>query len=77
MASKYEWDRNIWTGNSIARVTESIRLIRVGDAEGFLYSAEDWGDHSTGYPVKGPWESTPTKAIRELKKEALSVVVVP
>ncbi len=82
--SKYEWKLNCWTGNYLARVTDKIRLIRIGhdtpcpnSGITFLYQAEDWGDYSLKYPIKGPWERTPAKAIRELKKEAASVVGTP
>ena len=70
MANKYKWDRNIWTGNYIANVTDEIRLIRVNGISGHLYSAER-------NSIRGPWESTPAKAIRELKIQAGSVVVKP
>lgn len=82
MASKYEWKFNCWTGDYKADVSKTVRLIRIGHAEPtpegitFLYRAEDWGDFSLKYPIKGPWERTPAKALRELKKETASPVVV-
>lgn len=80
MAKTYEWKRNIWTGDDIANVSKTVRLIRIGHAEPspegvtFLYRAEDWGDYSLKYPIKGPWQRTPAKALRELKKETASSV---
>lgn len=83
MAKKYDWKLNIWTGNYLANVSKTLRLIRIGHSEPtpegitFLYQAEDWGDFSLKYPIKGPWERTPEKAIRSLKKETASVVGTP
>ena len=81
MASKYEWKFNCWTGNYTANLPGRIRLLRTGhdtpcpnSGITFLYRAEDWNVHPAIY---GPWERTPAKALRELKKETASSVESP
>ena len=69
---QYVWEKNCSTGDYIARVSKTRRIIRIGHSipspEGitFLYHAEEWGDYSLDYPIKGPWERSPEKALKEL-----------
>ena len=68
----YVWEKNYSTGNYIARVSETRRVIRIGHSVPspggitFLYHAEEWGDYSLNYPITGPWERSPEKALKEL-----------
>lgn len=72
----YQWRHNAATGNYIANVTATMRLIRIGHADPtpdgitFLYRAEEWGDYSMRYPISGPWARTPSAAIADLARLA-------
>jgi len=64
---RYSWKHNIWTGNSTAFVSKSVRLVRIGCAEhGYMYVAEQWGDFSLNYPKSGNVSSTIAGALRSL-----------
>lgn len=58
-----EWKRNIWTGNSTLKVGDTRRIVRLEG--GGLYYAEEWGDYSAAYPVKGPIRTTLQAALKD------------
>lgn len=61
---KAAWERNIWTGNDILRVSDSRRIIRCGSASP-LYRMEEWGNHSLDFPRLGPWRKSLADAKRD------------
>ena len=63
-----KWDFNIWTGNSIANVSDNGRIMRLAGKAPYLYKAEFWGDYSFRYPVRGPWRKSLPKAKEDLSK---------
>jgi hypothetical protein len=60
------WERNCHTGHDIARLSDRTRIVRTGRAGDYLYSAEQWGDHSLRYPLRGSWCATLAEAERTL-----------
>lgn len=44
------WDHNIWTGNSFLLVSDSTRIVRMGEIAPYVYYAEDWTAVSPGNP---------------------------
>lgn len=67
---KLKWQRNIWTGNDIASVGPTKRLIRMTFMKASpLYSAEEWGDYSLSFPIRGSWQSSPKAALAALETE--------
>lgn len=58
-----KWELNASTGSFIASLSNSVRIIRDGRGRGCLYSAEQWGDHSLRYPIRGPWCRTLQQAL--------------
>lgn len=66
---QYNWTRNPWTGHDLARVTDSRRLVRQEYAGAPpLYYAEEWGDYSLSYPIRGAWCETPSAALTSLRR---------
>jgi hypothetical protein len=59
----YEWKLNASTGDFIARVSRSVRLIRIGHSAPYLYNAENWGDYSRDYPKKSGWYASVKQAL--------------
>jgi len=67
--SALKWDRNIWTGHDIASVSPTRRLVRQTYHQAApLYRAEEWGDYSLRYPVRGGWYGTPRAALESLER---------
>jgi hypothetical protein len=60
MAKTVEWERNIWTGHDIARLSKNERVVRTTfrNPTSYLYFAEFWGDFSLKYPLRGPYRKT-------------------
>jgi hypothetical protein len=71
MAKQLTWERNIWTGNDIARINDNTRVVRMPADYGksYLYCAEFWGDYSLAYPIRSGWYPTLAKAKSSLKSK--------
>jgi hypothetical protein len=74
----YRWERNPWTGHDLARVSDTRRLVRQSFAQAApLYKAEEWGDYSLRYPVRGPWMGSPQAALDGLDRELARTAETP
>jgi hypothetical protein len=62
---KYDWQLNASTGNHIAKVNDNTRLVRL--MGGGIYTAEFWGDYSSGFPIRYT-DTTPRRAIDGLNR---------
>lgn len=65
MSARYNWQRNIWTGNAILDVSSKERVVRCGDTG--PYTAELWNTPPGEAPTRGPSRETVQAALRDLR----------
>lgn len=59
MSKPVQWERNVWTGHDILRVSKNARVLRQSFGPNrFLYWGEFWGDYSLRFPLKGECRAT-------------------
>lgn len=54
--ARHKWERNIWTGDAYLRVSDNVRIVRIGDRG--PYYKQLWGDYSDRYPINSPTFNT-------------------
>ena len=61
-----KWERNASTGNSIARTSPNVRVIRMEWDGSYVYVAENWGDYGPSFPVRSRPKATVSAALKEV-----------